>query len=270
MAAILVIFAIVFLLCLAAGIFLFAFSLHCVLSTRHIPKANYKRSLKISAILMAINFFMVLLSIVFLFLAGIPANDATKTCYFLFMLAIYGCAFHFLMKRYHGTGFWKNVVIFALTQTVYGIISVLAAFLIIVPIRMFVFQPFVVQGNSMSPNLNEGSYLFVNEMDRKYQRGDVVVFEHPKDTSKRFIKRIIGLPGETISIEDGRVYINGQVLNETKYLSPSITTPRGGAPLVLKDDEFFILGDNRQASTGSQDFGPVSKNLIVGKILDVW
>ena len=78
------------------------------------------------------------------------------------------------------------------------------------------------------------------------------------------------MPGETVSIEAGKVYINGKIIDETEYLASSITTPRAGAPLVLKNDEFFILGDNRQNSTGSQDFGPVSKNLIIGKILDIW
>jgi len=151
------------------------------------------------------------------------------------------------------------------------------AFIIVAPIRYFLFQPFIVSGASMAPNFATGDYLIVDEVSYRFsspQRGDVVVFSTnfiPGYTHQRFIKRIIGLPGETVDIKNGSVQIikDGKttILDE-KYL------PRpGGSPLktygdkniTLNPDEYFVLGDNREYSYDSRMWGVVPKEDIIGK-----
>jgi len=151
------------------------------------------------------------------------------------------------------------------------------AFVIVAPIRYFLFQPFIVSGASMAPNFATGDYLIVDEISYRFsepQRGDVIIFNTSfiqGYANQRFIKRVIGLPGETVNIIDGEISItkNGQttVLSE-KYL------PRpGGYPLktagdidtALGPDEYFVLGDNRDYSYDSRMWGVVSRKDIIGK-----
>ena len=149
---------------------------------------------------------------------------------------------------------------------------VVLALLIVIPIRYFIFQPFVIKGNSMEPNFHQGDYLIVDEISYRFkepQRGDVVVFRYPQDTSQRFIKRIIGLPGETVSIEGGKITIGegieGRILDESTYL------PRqnyfDNVSLSLKEDEYFVLGDNRFASFDSRKWGSLPRDYIVGRVI---
>jgi len=169
-------------------------------------------------------------------------------------------------------------------------ISILA-FIIIIPVRVLFFQPFFVQGASMEPNFHDGEYLIVGEFGYKetdvvvggaelfritpfkeLHRGDSVVFRPPGIAGQFFIKRVIGLPGETIEIRDGRVIIRnaqspaGFVLDERSYLALGAPTT-GDRVLTLHDDEYFVLGDNRTASRDSRSFGPVPKDRITGKVL---
>lgn len=146
----------------------------------------------------------------------------------------------------------------------------LIAAIIILPIRTFIAQPFVVSGNSMYPTFHNGEYLIVNEFtkyDGTYNRGDVVILRYPNDPSKYFIKRVIGLPLETVTIESGVV---------------SITSPSQKTPLILTEpyvknakidsssrtldkDEYFVMGDNRAQSSDSRIWGPVPTRLMDGK-----
>ena len=165
---------------------------------------------------------------------------------------------------------------------------VIIALLIVVPIRYFIFQPFFVRGQSMEPNFESGDYLIVDEISYRFQdpqRGEVVVFKYPINPSQRYIKRIIGLPGETIEIEDGKVIIFSQapsqigdedksssspfagarVLDESDYLSPFILTP-GDIRITLAGDEYFVLGDNRVSSSDSRRWGPLPREYIVGRV----
>lgn len=155
---------------------------------------------------------------------------------------------------------------------------VILAFAIVVPIRYFLFQPFVIQGSSMEPNFHQADYLIVDELTYRFrapQRGEVVVFKYPLDPSKRFIKRIIGLPGETIETKDGVVVItktDGQkiVLNEKDYLPGNSKVP-DSASVTLKGGQYFVLGDNRPYSSDSQDWGELPSNYIIGKVvLRLW
>ena len=149
----------------------------------------------------------------------------------------------------------------------------LIAVAIIVPIRWFLFQPFVVTGDSMRPNFHDGNYLIVDELSyrlREPGRGEVIVLRFPNETSQFFIKRIVGLPGERVVIENGKVIIynedhpNGLALEEG-YL-PNNNQTYGNIDRKLGDLEYFVLGDNRLASSDSRIWGPLKKSDIVGRV----
>jgi len=153
---------------------------------------------------------------------------------------------------------------------------VILAVIIVVPIRYFIFQPFFVQGMSMEPNFYDGDYLIVDEITYRFvdpQRGEVVVFKYPQRPSQRYIKRIIGLPEETISIKEGQISIineNGtRILDESDYLLDAYTG--GEIKVSLSENEYFVLGDNRDFSSDSRRWGALSREFIVGKVyLRAW
>ncbi len=173
--------------------------------------------------------------------------------------------------------------------------TILLALLIVLPVKMFVIQPFFVQGYSMEPTFHDGDYLIVKELGykttaiaagskkiftvkpfEKLKRGEVVVFKNPRNQKQFFIKRIIGLPGERVVISGGRVMIynretpQGFILDESSYLPPGTKTVPS-RNVRLKDDEYFVLGDNRVNSSDSRYWGPLKKDLIIGKVaLRAW
>jgi len=149
---------------------------------------------------------------------------------------------------------------------------VIISLAIIIPIRYFLIQPFFVQGASMEPNFEDGDYLIVDEISYRFeapQRGDVIIFRYPLDQSEFFIKRVIGLPGETIKIQDGRVFVynqenpQGMILNESQYLPDAYTA--GDMEVTLNPGEYFVLGDNRGSSSDSRRWGVLPRGLIIGK-----
>jgi signal peptidase I len=149
---------------------------------------------------------------------------------------------------------------------------VIIALVIVVPIRYFLFQPFLVKGASMEPVFQNGDYLIIDEITYKFrepQRGEVVVFRYPHDLSQRYIKRIIGLPGETIEIKDGKIFIStnfeNKILDESSYLPQNTNTP-GNMKITLDFNDYFVLGDNRQASSDSRSWGTLPKNDIIGRV----
>jgi len=155
---------------------------------------------------------------------------------------------------------------------------VLIALAIVVPIRYFLFQPFFVKGQSMEPNYETGDYLIIDELSYRFsdpERGEVIVFKYPNDTTQRYIKRIIGLPGETIEIKDGQVFISkdgsaAELLDESNYLSSDVQTA-GNLKITLGNDEYFVLGDNRPVSSDSRRWGVVPRKDIIGKVyLRAW
>ena len=144
------------------------------------------------------------------------------------------------------------------------------ALLIVIPIRMFIAQPFVVSGDSMFPTFHNGEYLIVNEISYLVglpHRGEVVIFRYPLDTKRYFIKRIIGLPNEDISISNGTITIynkanpNGFSLTEP-YIDESFNTT---AHYKTGPDEYFVMGDNRNRSSDSRIWGVVPGKLLIGK-----
>jgi signal peptidase I len=147
----------------------------------------------------------------------------------------------------------------------------LIALAIVVPIRYFLFQPFIVKGESMSPNFESGDYLIVDEISYRFaepQRGEVVVFKYPKDKTQRFIKRVIGLPGETVIVKNGEVSVTKvggeNIILDENYLPNDLKT-YGDTDITLKADEYFVLGDNRTYSYDSRSWGVVPKGNIIGK-----
>jgi signal peptidase I len=144
------------------------------------------------------------------------------------------------------------------------------AVIVIVPIRLFIAQPFIVSGDSMLPTFETGQYLIVDQVSYRVgdpDRGDVVIFRYPNDETKFFIKRVIGLPGERIVVEDSRVTVYGDEHPEGYTLEePYIYYTRSDMiDVTLEDDEYFVLGDNRFSSSDSRIWGPLKADLIVGR-----
>ena len=149
--------------------------------------------------------------------------------------------------------------------------AIIAA-LIIIPIRTFVAQPFVVSGNSMYPTFENGQYLIVDETAKyigEYHRGGVVILRYPNDPSKFFIKRVIGLPGETVTIQNGKVSITSATQKEPLLLDePYVKNPKfDSSSRTLDNEEFFVMGDNRAQSSDSRVWGPVPRRLMDGNAL---
>ncbi|TSC68178.1 MAG: signal peptidase I [Parcubacteria group bacterium Gr01-1014_66] len=143
-------------------------------------------------------------------------------------------------------------------------------------VRFFVAQPFVVNGASMSPTFVHKEYLIIDELSyflREPERGEVVVFRYPRSPWQYFIKRIIGLPGETVEIKNGKIHIinnnelpQGSVLQEP-YLASHAGETYPDLIVSLQSDEYFVLGDNRSQSSDSRVWGPLGRQFLVGRVL---
>ncbi|HMB65444.1 MAG TPA: signal peptidase I [Patescibacteria group bacterium] len=149
---------------------------------------------------------------------------------------------------------------------------------IIIPVRYFLIQPFYVQGSSMEPNFHNSEYLIVDEISYDFhdpKRGDVVVFRYPMNPQEYFIKRVIGLPGEKLKFRQGDIYIYNDIYEhgvklKEEYLSDNLETYYSGEKekvIQLEEDEYYVLGDNRNSSRDSRTFGPINKSMIVGRAM---
>ena len=148
----------------------------------------------------------------------------------------------------------------------------IVSFVLVFGLRTFVAQPFIVSGDSMDPTFQDGEYLIIDELSyyfRAPERGEIVVFRYPYDPSKFFIKRIIGLPGETVVINSGTVRVKknendaGFILEEP-YIEGGTNK---NISQLLASNEYFVLGDNREQSSDSRVWGPVKEKLITGRVL---
>lgn len=151
-----------------------------------------------------------------------------------------------------------------------ALLAVITIFLV----RYFLFKPFYVRGASMEPNFFDKEYLIIDELTyrlKEPQRGDIVVFKSPMNKKEYFLKRVIGLPGETIKIRDGQVMIyneemsDGFVLKESYLATGLKTLPDASA--ALGDNKFFVLGDNRFSSLDSRMVGPIDGSTIIGRVI---
>jgi signal peptidase I len=151
------------------------------------------------------------------------------------------------------------------------IILIIAVFILL---GVFVAQPVVVEGTSMLPQLHDGERLLVNKLVYykfksvswgHIERGDIVVFWYPKEPDKSYVKRVIGMPGETVEVRDGKVFINGTELNET-YLDAEHNQSLPSFPPKRVDEHFyFVMGDNRDNSSDSRYWGLVPEKYVYGK-----
>ena len=139
-------------------------------------------------------------------------------------------------------------------------------------IIIFLYQPVKVEGTSMMPGLTDQERIFINKYVYRWEKiehGDVVVFRYPRDTSKSYIKRVIGVAGDHVVIDRGRVYVNGQKLDEP-YVPAEYVDERSFPEIVVPRDSYFVLGDHRNLSSDSREFGPVSSTFVYGKAVFVY
>ncbi len=146
--------------------------------------------------------------------------------------------------------------------------TIAIAAIVVFGIRALLFQPFLVSGASMEPNISQSNYLIIDELTYRFRepmRGEVIVFRYPGDNSTFYIKRIIGLPGERVDVEKSIVSIDGERIEESRYLKGIDTS--GTVHTTLSGDEYFVMGDNRGNSYDSRAWGPLGKKYIIGRAL---
>lgn len=164
--------------------------------------------------------------------------------------------------------FWKTGISFVIEVIKVVIVSLA----IIIPVRYFLIQPFYVKGASMEPTLEDYQYLLIDEISYRVSgpnRGDIVVLKNPRNPREFFIKRVIGLPQERLIIQNGSITIYQQgkkekiTLQEPYLIEYSFTT--GSVDVSLRENEYYVLGDNREASLDSRVFGPIDRKYIIGR-----
>jgi len=215
-----------------------------------IQNPNYKNSVKIFG-LSTIASLIIGVILGMLNLGAVSSILATIISFFIF---------HLLLKKYYQNSWQKSLGVYI----VFGIVGFLVSLIIIIPVRIFVFSPFVMTGDSMSPAYNNNDFLLINQFSNDFTRGDVVVYSgdeliHPPPL---FIKRVVGLPGEKVEIKDRKVFIDGRVLEEPFALGETF----GDISVTLTADQYYVLGDNRAVSVDSRLQGPISKKDIDGKV----
>lgn len=157
--------------------------------------------------------------------------------------------------------------VWSIIETVTFVASIFVVF------YLFVAQPHSVRGASMDKTFANGQYILTNKLAYRFgpiQRGDVIVFDSPENPDIEFIKRVIGLEGDRVKVENGQVYINDKPLKEP-YLAVTTSTFEGGyldegEETIVPDEYIFVMGDNRPRSSDSRSFGPIQTSKIVGKV----
>ncbi|MFC1598801.1 signal peptidase I [Patescibacteria group bacterium] len=245
------------------GILIGALILNIVAKLFKVANANYSRAINIT----------ILEWLVTLIFSGIVYYLLSLTAF----INLWGLAeivlaiviFHILLKIFYKTFFIKNLGIYI----VRAIFAFILTLLIVLPIRMYVIEPFYVKGNAMNPGIGNKDYLLFQKFDKRIKRGDIIVYKNPNDKDQFFIQRIIGLPNEKIEIKNNKIKIfndknpNGKDVDEKDYLPDNAETPHAGqAGFVIGENEYFVLADNRKEGLDSRSLGPIPKNLIVGKI----
>lgn len=152
--------------------------------------------------------------------------------------------------------------------------TIVVALSIFVVVYLFLIQPHEVKGNSMEPNFQNNDYILTDKISYKINvphRGDVVIFKSPKNPEVDYIKRVIGIPGERVKVQKGKVFVNGKELSEPYLKDATFLFPgsflQEGIEISVPNDEYFVLGDNRPHSSDSREFGPIPVKSIIGKAL---
>ena len=165
-------------------------------------------------------------------------------------------------------GILRGVYLF-LVDTVQTLLIAASVFLVI---YIFLFRPFQVNGQSMYPTFFDKEYVLTNLIILKFEKpknGDVIVFKAPNNQEKDYIKRVIGVPGDTVSLRDNNVYLNNKKLDESAYLKDEVKTYAGtfltaGKEITVPEKQYFVLGDNRAASSDSREWGFVKDSGVIG------
>jgi len=166
--------------------------------------------------------------------------------------------FHYLLKKYYGSNWEKSLGIYVVSLVIFTALI----FITDIPIRIYIVEPFIVKGEAMSPTYGDGDYLLINKFSNKFDRSDIIIVRNPKEQDQFLIKRIIGLPNDKVEIKNGDIFINGKILNE-EYIDEKTDSD---ISIVLENNQYFILGDNRDESSDSRSFGSVSADNIEGKV----
>lgn len=241
---------------LIIGILISAWALNLATKLFRVEGSKYKNALKVSvAYLLAYAVLVNILASVFHMAGGLLAYIGS------FII------FHKLLNKFYNTNLKKNFFIFIVSSILPAIIGAL----IIIPVRAFVLEPFFVEGVSMRPTFEDNDYILIEKISKKYQRGDIVVFRYPNNPQEFNIKRVVALPGETIRMEGDSLFIYnndspaGTKLEEGYLFLGKKTYVYGETLVKLKEDEYYLLGDNRNISYDSRMLGPIPARLIVGK-----
>jgi signal peptidase I len=161
-------------------------------------------------------------------------------------------------------------IVAAIFDFLQGIVVILA---IMVMIYLFIMSPQEINGQSMDPTFHNGEYILTNKVEFKLnepKRGDVVIFKSPRNKDIDYIKRIIGLPGDTVKLTNSVFFINGAPLDESAYIGPGVFTASGSflqenSEIIIPEGKYFVVGDNRPHSSDSREFGPVPVEDFIGK-----
>lgn len=156
--------------------------------------------------------------------------------------------------------------------------TLLLAAAIFIVTYIFLFRPYQVSGESMYPTFHNQEYVLTNLIALRYEplkKGEVIVFHSPTDADKDFIKRVIGLPGDTVMIREGEVYVNNTKLDQSAFLGTEVKTYAGaflheGEAITVSPEQYFVMGDNRPHSSDSREFGPIKKESVIGKSMVVY
>ena len=166
--------------------------------------------------------------------------------------------FHYFLKKYYNNSWKKSLSIYIIFTISYVALSLM----MIIPVRTYIFEPYFVAGESMSPALNQDDYLIIDKYSKSYQSGDIVVIYN--DLQRGYlIKRVIGLPNDKVEIKNGKVFINEIELNE-EYIYQEVFPNK---LIVLSNDEYFVLGDNLSKSADSRHFGAIKGSDIIGEVV---
>ena len=247
----LIIFVALVVVVLLSALLVGGYVLYLISKLFNLPSPTYKKSLIVSAGAATASFLVSLGLLIFF------PSIATATQLILPVLAFF--IFHLFLRRYYEISWLKSLGVYA----VFTVLCLLMSAAVVAPIRLYVVQPFMVSGEAMSPTYPSGEYMLINQLDKEFSRGEVIVFRYPKDPTQFFIKRVVGLPTEKVEVKQGRVFINDQLLEEPYYAGETT----GSVATTLGKDEYFVLGDNRAASADSRTFGSVPKSNILGSIL---
>ena len=194
------------------------------------------------------------------FFAGLKMETVINSSFLLVLIIelITFFVFYYFFKKYYRSSLKKFLGIYIS----FSIISTISMLIIIVPLRAYITEPFMVSGESMNPTYNNGDYLLIDKLSNKFDRSDIIIARNPKERNQFIIKRIIGLPNEKVEIRNGDVFINGKILNE-EYI---INKTDDDIMTTLDDNQYFILSDNRSENLDSRFLGPVSKDDIEGEV----